>query len=144
MTTDIPFSSSVLVQLVLEAVHGPTCPGGIVEFVCNISSRTFFAWRDPVNITAAATFFKNELPANKSFKDFIVAAHTVTPADFISSTATLMGALFTHNSMVLQCWASGLSANGTVTIAGTKPLTIYKVYRGVGRYFEKGLHYRKH
>ena len=120
--TCVPSSTTTVSHIALQTVqpvHGATCPGGDVVFVCNITSRTVFAWRYPLNITAAAIFFNNELPANKTLNDFVIAAHIETPNDFIYSTASLTGALLSHNNIVLQCWAPGLAKNGTVTIAGS-------------------------
>ena len=107
----------------VQPVHGPTCPGGDVVFVCNatFSSRFFsFQWRDPMNITTVAQFSYDQLPApDIHFKGFVTTARAVPPDFTIHSTATLMGALLSHNNMVLQCWyTSLLFADETVTIAG--------------------------
>ena len=93
-------------------------------FVCNINSRTYLEWREPGNLSAVVAFLVSELPATKTLNNFIVMARDGAPDYTIRSTATLMGALLSHNNMVLQCWVAGpVTANETVNIAGVSATT---------------------
>ena len=91
----------------LSVVKGTACPGGDLEYTCTVSTtitmvfnirwihsgstQVIYLYSDPTTLT------------NQSITGFSTTVSVIPPNYTLTSTATLSGALLSHDNITLQC-----------------------------------------
>ena len=96
-------------SLLLSAVKGTACPGGDLEYTCTVSTTITMVfnmrWQSG-SIAENQVFYLYNQPStltNMSTADFTTTVSIIQSNYTLTSTATLSGALLSHNNITLKC-----------------------------------------
>ena len=117
-------------SLVLSVVDGTACPGGDLKYNCTVTAtRVDFElrWKEAMTTTIIAQYVYDSQTSliAQYHANFKFNATIIPPNYTLTSTATLSGALLSHNNITLECLLQGfnqLSLSDTIVTAGIQKL----------------------